>query len=362
MQDTTAETTTRGTKNIGAIARKARALFEEVAQSAPVEQLRKTLVDAFPVKHDLPLPAALQAERKTITSSRGQTISFYVDRGKHGRPLVLLHSINACASAYEMKPLFDHYRGERPVYAVELGGFGFSGRDERAYDPELYERELIDFLTRVRSQEEAADIVALSLSCEFAARVALQRPDLVNSLTFISPTGFDGAKKGHGDPPFAKLGAEKTRQAAHYWLSQVVYDAIASRRSIAYFLGKSFVGEPDEGLRDYAYTTSHQPGARFAPFAFLSGALFTKDVAELYRQVDRPVLVLYDQDGFTHFDRLDEVVAQSSRWTAVRIPNTKGMPHFERLEETTKAMDAFWTEQEHAARTHHAHGTHGHAA
>ena len=39
------------------------------------------------------------------------------------RPLLLLHSINASASAYEVKPLFEHYRQQRPVYAPDLPGF-----------------------------------------------------------------------------------------------------------------------------------------------------------------------------------------------------------------------------------------------
>jgi len=346
--------------DVGALRRKALALLTEVVQSEPVEHLRRRAMEKLPVRHDLPLPAALQAERKTITSSRGQTISFYVDRGTHGRPLVLLHSINACASAYEVKPLFDHYRGKRPVYAAELGGFGFSERDERPYDYELYAQELIDFLTRVKSQEEAADVVALSLTGEFAARVATRRPDLIHTLTLISPTGFDGAKNGHAKMPLSRIDREKKPASARWW-SQLAYDALASRRSISYFLSRSFVGAPDEGLVDYAYATSHQPGARYAPFAFLAGDLFTPDVIDLYRVVDRPVLVLYDKDGFTHFDRLTDMVEKSPRWTAVRIPNTQGMPHFERLAETTEALEKFWTDQDHAAAARHQHGAHGHA-
>ena len=39
-------------------------------------------------------------------------------------PLLLIHSINAAASAAEVEPLFTHYRQQRPVYAIELPGFG----------------------------------------------------------------------------------------------------------------------------------------------------------------------------------------------------------------------------------------------
>ncbi|GAC1631487.1 MAG: hypothetical protein NVS9B10_24950 [Nevskia sp.] len=52
-------------------------------------------------------------------------------------PLLLIHSINASGSAYEIKPLYAHYRGERPVLALDLPGFGCSGRSDRACTPRL---------------------------------------------------------------------------------------------------------------------------------------------------------------------------------------------------------------------------------
>jgi pimeloyl-ACP methyl ester carboxylesterase len=291
------------------------------------------------------LPPALEASRKTMRSHRGQVLSYYEDKTQHGRPLVLIHSINACASAYEMKPLFERFRTTRPVYAVDLPGFGFSERDARDYTPELYTAELIDFLTRVKDKGDAADIVALSLSCELMSRVAAARKDLVHTLTFISPTGFEKPGEGHGRPLL-----RSTHPSRHWW-SPIAFGAIASRPSIRYFLGKSFVGPVDEDLRSYAYATSHQPGAEHAPLAFLSGQLFTPDIYETYAQLGRPVLALYDRDGYTRFDRLQSLVEGPSMWTAKRISPTLGMPHFERLAETASALEEFWREHSHA---HHS--------
>jgi hypothetical protein len=75
------------------------------------------------IDHELPLEKALPAEREIYFSEAAGRLSYYFDRRAAGRPLVLLHSINAAASAFEMGPLFEHYRASRPVYALDLPGY-----------------------------------------------------------------------------------------------------------------------------------------------------------------------------------------------------------------------------------------------
>ena len=62
------------------------------------------------------LPPAIEAERREHDGRAGR-LSYYV--AGSGAPLLLVHSVNAAASAYEMRPLFEHYRGSRRVYAVD---------------------------------------------------------------------------------------------------------------------------------------------------------------------------------------------------------------------------------------------------
>ncbi|MBZ0291792.1 MAG: alpha/beta hydrolase, partial [Anaerolineae bacterium] len=141
------------------------------------------------IDHDLHLPKAIDAEKQRFLGTRTtRFMNYYADTSAEGRPLVLIHSINAAASAYEMKPIFEHYRGSRPVYALELPGFGFSERSDRYYSYEMFKDAILDFMVDV--VKEAADVVALSLSCEFMARAALEAPEHFHSLVMISPSGF----------------------------------------------------------------------------------------------------------------------------------------------------------------------------
>ncbi len=300
---------------------------------------------ALRINHRRPLLPATKAERRTFVSPAAGMVSYYVDRTGSGRPLVLVHSINAGASAYEMMPIFEHYRGRRPVYALDLPGFGFSDRSDRVYSPRLYADAIVDFLQSQVRETGGADVVALSLGSEFATRAAKERPDLFHSLALISPSGFSEPRSEGRSQRASRSG----RSSIFYSLfsfpvwSQAFYDLLVTPTSIKFFLKQSFEGPVDKGLMAYDYATTHQPGARYAPLYFVSGKLFSPDIREnVYEQLTLPVLVLFDRDAFVRFDTLPDVVKRHPNWRSVRISPTKGLPQFEKMDQTAQALDDFW--------------------
>src|SRR5580658_9862203 len=92
---------------------------------------------ALCVDHRRPLGPAFgpDVQPRTLDTTTGGRLSYYADDSALGRPLILIHGVHAAASAYEMRPLFRHYRGRRPVYALDLPGFGLSERGDRPYTP-----------------------------------------------------------------------------------------------------------------------------------------------------------------------------------------------------------------------------------
>ncbi|MFN2328079.1 MAG: alpha/beta fold hydrolase [Chromatocurvus sp.] len=284
----------------------------------------------------LPLPPAFNADVGDWTSQRCGRVAYYSDTATTpGRPLLLLHSINAAPSAMEMKPLFEHYRGKRPVYAPDLPGFGQSQRGDRDYSPELYAETIRGFLAEVIG--EPADVVALSTSAEFAARAALGCDD-VHTLALISPTGFGARPR-----PSKKTRDRLFRFFSTPFVGSGLYRALTVKPSVRYFLSKGFEGRPPAELINYSHRTTDAEGARFAPFCFLSMRLFTDDApGTLYHHVTAPVLVLYDRDPNISFERLPEVLEQHNNWLSVRISPTLGLPHWEEPEQTFSALDTFW--------------------
>ncbi len=282
------------------------------------------------------LRAALSGERRSLLLPGFGKVAYYADLRGTGRPLVLVHSVNAAGSAYEVKPLWEAYTGSRPVYALELPGFGSSDRRDVLYTPELMASAISALVTELGTD---VDVVALSLGSEFAARAALSEPR-IRSLALISPSGF-GQPRGPSQNA-SNSGGDQQRYNRLTALGDPLYAALRTRISIQYFLSRSFRGPVPNDLINYCYDTTRQPGAKYAPLYFLSGRLFTPDAyTDLYSKLTVPALVLYDQDGFVSFDRLP-LFAQQPKAMVVRIPGTDGLPHWEKLNDTKAALDAFW--------------------
>ncbi len=282
------------------------------------------------------LPESLDAQRRSLQTEAGGDVAYYVDAGVQGRPLLLIHSINAAPTAREVAPLFDHYRSRRPVYALELPGFGFSERRQTNYTPALYADTILEFCREVIG--EPLDVLALSTSAEFLARAALAEPARFNSLVLVSPTGM-----GSREPPSGAASDRLRKLFSIPLLSDGLYRGLTTRASIRYFLDMSFEGDVPVELVDQAWATARQPGAQYAPFCFLSMSLFTSGAADsLYQPLTVPTLVLYDRDPNINFDRLDELVAQNRCIFEQRIPPTRGLPHWEQPTGTFQALERFW--------------------
>jgi pimeloyl-ACP methyl ester carboxylesterase len=290
-----------------------------------------------------PLQAAIEAERHVIATADAGAISYYEDTSGEGRPLVLLHGIHAAGSAFEVRTLFYEFRGERPVYAVDLPGFGFSQRGGMPYTPQTYVNAIEHVLRHLalESPDGRADVVALSLSSEYAARVAADLPELIHSLVMISPTGFERLAHGEREQPPALL------KSVARMGGELFYDALVARASLTHYLQKSFAGKVDRGLLEYSHSTSHQPGAQYAPLAFVSGDLFPAgDPKAAYSRVKAPVLVVYDEDPYVNFGGLRAFVIRNPNYHAERVAHTRGLPHIEARDRTMRVIRTFWEKLE----------------
>lgn len=296
------------------------------------------------------MPAPLSGRRTELADGRAGRIVLYGEAPKApditAPPLLLVHSVNAAATAYEMKPLFEHYQGKRAIYALDLPGFGLSDRSDRKYTPRLMTDAIHAAVREIQSRrgEIAIDIVALSLGCEFAARAATESPNAFRTVALISPTGFDRRSALAAQKP----GGDGTR--AMPWLHGLLsiplwkrglFSALTSRASIRFFLQKTWGAKQiDEGLLEYDYIATHQPGAENAPYYFVSGHLFSTDAMNVYRNLSMPVWMTHGVRGdFVDYEQ-KRIVQHLPNWS-IEMFQTGAMPHFEKPVEFIGRYEAF---------------------
>jgi pimeloyl-ACP methyl ester carboxylesterase len=258
-------------------------------------------------------------------------------------PLLLVHSINASASAAEVAPLFDYYRCSRPVYVLDLPGYGLSERSDRAYTPRLMTDALHAVVQRMRNENGGGpvDVLGVSLSCEYVVRLHSEAPNALRRIALVSPTGFSGRKRRYGPPGSTRGMAWLYKLLANPQWSGTLFTALTRPGVIRYFLERTWGSKHiDEGLWRYDLLTTRQPGAKNAPLFFLSAYLFSNDINSLYEAVDCPVWVSMATRGdFTDY-RGRSTVEGRPNWQ-FHVIEGGALPYFERLDAFTALLDPF---------------------
>ena len=275
------------------------------------------------------LPAALDAERRETHGTAGR-LSYYV--AGDGAPMLLLHSINAAGSAFEIKPIFDAMQSSYTVYAPDLPGFGHSERSARDYDIALYVAAVEDMLNVIAAQHGSStiDALALSLAAEFLARTARDQPTRFRSLALVTPTGLNRRSSSLvGEEGETREMKPLSALVSVPGLGRGLFGLLTRPGVIRYFLKRTWGSDDyDDSLAAYDDLTTHQPGAEHAPLAFLSGKLFSKDIRRVFDSIDLPVWVPHGTRGdFRDFSGADWTKDRDN-WR-LQAFDSGALPHFE---------------------------------
>ena len=293
-----------------------------------------------------PLPPALSGERIEFDSVAGRLNYYRIAPGSLANsapPMLLIHSMNASGSAAEMRPLYEHYGATRTVYAMDLPGFGLSERSDRVYVPRLMTDAVHAMVARIRAEHNAAqvDALALSLGCEFLARAAQESPADYRSVALVSPTGFNGKKPRLG-PPESLVGSFRAHRVLAWpgW-SDFLFRQLTRPSVVRFFLEKTWGSKRiDETLFQYDIAITKQPGAKHAPFYFLSALLFSADIMHVYDALKMPTWLVHGVRGDFVDYGLKSRFENAANWT-MDVMTTGAIPYFEVPDEFFARYDAF---------------------
>jgi len=300
------------------------------------------------IDHHAKVNLLLEAEHHTFESDTVGKINYYESKVESKQtPILLVHGVHLYAGGHDMVPVFEAFSAYRKVYIIDLPGFGGSEKSDRPYRPVLYLAAISEFIRDRIGQP--VHVVVMGQSAEFVAMADEQDAGLFKSIVMIDPSGMQMPHTGHISESkwweqFLNLGLSYLK--VPLW-SLPFYDLLASRSCVLDYYRKRFTYTPPSDLVDLAYTSAHQPGAHFAPIVHYCGKLSVPDVrTKYYEKMNKPILVVFDNDPKHKFDMLPMLVREHANWQAFRSSHTRGMPHFENPGETFRSIETFWKQHD----------------
>ena len=204
----------------------------------------------------------------------------YLDRGE-GPPVVLIHGFNASLDTWT--PVVDELAENHRVLALDLRGFGWSGRPEgQDYSPRGQAQLVFEFMDE--RGVDRADIVAHSWGASVALKMALMQPDRIDRLALYSAWVFDeqlpsffywSRARGVGEALFALFYRERPEDK----MSQAFYDPYAM----------------DQELVEHTTEMLHRPGTLAAALEATRGQRYD-EVEERYTEIEHPTLLLWGRE------------------------------------------------------------------
>lgn len=223
-------------------------------------------------------------------SWRGHQIASYTAGA--GPNVLLIHSINAAASAFEMRKPFVQLQDTFHTHAIDLLGYGRSDRPARTYIASDYVDLITYTLQRMGSE---TTIIASSLSAAYAVRAARQHSELVQALVLVCPTGIEQLAQPPGSANWIAY------HSVRGTLGTLIFGALTRRSAVRFFLEREGYAQrssitPDT-LEGFYQATQH-PGARYAPLCFVTG-LLNCNIVDDFATLTQPILIIWGRQATT---------------------------------------------------------------
>ena len=218
---------------------------------------------------------------------------YYVQAGKQQSnhpPLLLIHGFGASTDHWQknIAQLQEHFE----VWAIDLLGFGRSGKPELQYSGDLWRDQLKDFITEIIGQPVV--LAGNSLGGYAALCVASQCPETSKGLILLNSAGpFSDTQKASKPNIIQKTIRSVLLQP---WASNLLFQYMRRPKNIRKTLNKVYYNQEavTDKLVDDIHRPSCDPGAAQV-FASVFKTPQGETVDKLLEQLSHPLLMLWGE-------------------------------------------------------------------
>ncbi|MBD1837735.1 alpha/beta hydrolase [Coleofasciculus sp. FACHB-501] len=258
----------------------------------------------------------------------GQELPIVYETLGKGSPILLLPAFSTVSTRAEMRGLAELLSSQFQAVALDWPGFGRSSRLPLNYQPALYHQFLQDFVKNVFDTPIA--IIAAGHAAGYAMQLAQQQPPVLSRIVLAAPTwrGPFPTMMGKKQGWFGTL-RNVVRSPI---LGQALYKLNTTESFISLMYRRHVYVEPDSltpSRLEQKLQTAHQPGARFAPAAFITGGLdpvnHRDDFLAWFQPLPLPVMVVIGEQAPPKSKAEMEAMANVPGVQTLRLPGSLGL-------------------------------------
>ena len=250
-----------------------------------------------------------------------------------GQPILMVHGIGGGSSLFQYrKNAAELARQGYEVYALDLLGFGRSTRPAIRTTQDLHVGQLESFIETNIGEPTA--LVGNGLSAAYSIRLAAERPDLVEGLILIAPTGYERLARSQGE---ARVRAFDRFRG---FLGNLIYTLLVAENIQDIFLLDAYISEASitPEVRAEFDRQLRAANAKWVILSFISGNL-DQDVSGLWPETTQPALILWGaQAETTPVKDAEAFLAARPEVELVTIEGAKLLPNEDRPEAFNRAV------------------------
>ncbi|MEO0538633.1 MAG: alpha/beta hydrolase [Cyanobacteria bacterium P01_A01_bin.123] len=254
-----------------------------------------------------------------------QSLTVTYETVGEGEPVLLLPAFSTVSNRAELKDLAAGLAPHFQVTALDWPGFGESDRLPLDYGPALYTQFLQDFV--VATFETPIAIVAAGHAAGYTLNVANQTTTC-RKLVLVAPT-WRGPLAVMGVPPTVRTGVKELVRTP--LLGQALYGLNTQPAFLKWMYRRHVFVDEQRLTPDYIqqrHESTQQPGARYAPAAFVTGGLDPVPSREAFLQsiesLTCPVMVVVAEQAPPASKAEMEAMVALPGVQSTRLPGTLG--------------------------------------
>jgi len=211
------------------------------------------------------------AVNKYLWAWQGKELAVVYETLGEGTPVLLLPAFSTVSTRGEMGGIATSLSSQFRVVTLDWPGFGDSARPPLNYQPALYHKFLQDFVKDVLDRPTA--VVAAGHAAGYAMQLAQEMPQSCSRIVLVAPT-WRGPLPTMGAP--AQLAGIVRQLVRSPFVGQTLYKLNTTPSFLRFMYGRHVYADDAPLTPEFIahkWQITQQPGARYAPAAFVTGAI-----------------------------------------------------------------------------------------